>query len=115
MLGQEMADPLRSEFAATVDEINLGLSFNEAMERLCTRTPSRDLRFFSISIQIQKETGGNIAEILDNISHLIRERVKFYRLVNTLTAEGRITSYNVCYTKLLRTVSLTGTTVMRRE
>jgi len=93
MLGQEMADPLKSEFAATVDEINLGLSFDEAMERLCARMPSRDLRFFSISIQIQKETGGNIAEILDNISYLIRERVKFYRLVNTLTAEGRLSAF----------------------
>ncbi|WP_432821178.1 type II secretion system F family protein [Trichloromonas sp.] len=92
MVAKEMDDPLKTEFAVTVDEINLGLSFNEALEHLCTRIPSRDLRFFAITIQIQKETGGNIAEILDNISTLIRERVKFHRLVNTLTAEGRLSA-----------------------
>jgi len=92
LLAKEMEEPIKSEFAATSDEINLGLSFKEAMERLCTRVPNRDLRFFTISVQIQKETGGNMAEILDKISHLIRERVKFYRLVNALTAEGRLSA-----------------------
>ncbi len=92
MVAREMADPLKTEFAVTVDEINLGLSFNEALEHLCTRMKSRDLRFFAISIQIQRETGGNIAEILDNISSLLRERVKFHRLVRSLTAEGRLSA-----------------------
>jgi tight adherence protein B len=90
IITQEMDEPIRSEFAAAIDEINLGLSFREALENMCERVPSRDLRFFAISTLIQRETGGNIAEILDQISALIRERTKFKRHVVTLTAEGRI-------------------------
>jgi tight adherence protein B len=89
MISNEMQDPSRSEFAATVDEINLGLTFKEAMENLCERVPLQDLRFFAIAVMVQKETGGNIAEILDNISRLIRERIQFKRQVKALTAEGR--------------------------
>lgn len=89
MIGKEMTDPIRSEFAATVDEINLGLTLKEAMDNLCERVPLSDLRFFAIAILVQKETGGNIAEILDNISRLIRERIQFKRQVKALTAEGR--------------------------
>jgi tight adherence protein B len=89
MVAKEMTDPIRAEFAATVDEINLGLTFKEAMENLCERVPLRDLRFFAIAVMVQKETGGNIAEILDNISRLIRERIQFQRHVKALTAEGR--------------------------
>ncbi|TLM69276.1 MAG: type II secretion system F family protein [Deltaproteobacteria bacterium] len=89
MIGKEMGDPIRSEFAATVDEINLGLTLKEAMDNLCERVPLSDLRFFAIAILVQKETGGNVAEILDNISRLIRERIQFKRQVKALTAEGR--------------------------
>jgi tight adherence protein B len=89
MVSTEMEDPIRSEFGAAVDEINLGLTFQEAFENLCARVPSTDLRFFAISVIIQRETGGNVAEILDNISRLIRERIQFARQVKALTAEGR--------------------------
>lgn len=92
MVSREMENPLKAEFSATVDEINLGLSVRDALENLCRRVPLRDLRFFVIAILVQRETGGNIAEIFDNISHLIRERTKFKRLVNTLTADGRMSS-----------------------
>jgi tight adherence protein B len=84
-----MADPIRAEFAAAVDEVNLGLTLKEALDNLCERVPSMDIRFFAIAILLQKETGGNIAEILDNISRLLRERVQFARQVKALTAEGR--------------------------
>ncbi len=90
IITQEMEEPLRSEFAAAADEINLGLSFREALENMCERVPSRDLRFFAVAILIQRDTGGNAAEILDQISGLVRERSKFKRHVQTLTAEGRI-------------------------
>ncbi len=104
MIAKEMEDPIKSEFAATVDEINLGLSFGDALENLCTRVPSRDLRYFAIAIQIQRETGGNLAEILDNISHLIHERVKFQRMVKTLTADGRMSAITLfCLPVLLAT------------
>jgi tight adherence protein B len=89
MVATEMEDPIHSEIGAAVDEINLGLTHHEAFENLCTRVPSTDLRFFIISILIQRETGGNVAEILDNISKLIRERIQFSRQVRALTAEGR--------------------------
>lgn len=89
MVGEELDDPISSEFSATVDEINLGLTMNEAMENLCERVPLSDLRFFAIAILVQKETGGNISEILENISRLIRERIQFQRQVRALTAEGR--------------------------
>jgi len=89
MISQEMTDPIRAEFAAVVDEVNLGLTLKEALDNLCERVPSLDIRFFAIAILLQKETGGNIAEILDNISRLLRERVQFARQVKALTAEGR--------------------------
>lgn len=90
MVSQEMEAPLSNEFRAAVDEMKMGLTFSDALENLCGRIPSMDLRFFAVSVIIQKETGGNIAEILDRISRLIRERIQFKRQVNTLTAEGRL-------------------------
>lgn len=92
MIGEQVDDPVSSEFTATVDEINLGLTLNEAMENLCERVPIADLRFFAIAILVQKETGGNIGEILDNISRLIRERIQFKDHVAALTAEGRLSA-----------------------
>jgi tight adherence protein B len=92
MVSSEMEPPISAEFGAAVDEINLGLTFQEAFENLCERVPSTDLRFFAISIIIQRETGGNVAEILDNISRLIRERIQFRRQVKALTAEGRLSA-----------------------
>jgi len=92
MVADEMGDPIRSEFTTLVDEIKMGLTINEALENLCHRVPLQELRFFSISVQIQKETGGNVAEIFDNLSHLIRERASFRRQVRALTAEGRLSA-----------------------
>lgn len=92
MVSSEMEPPISLEFGAAVDEINLGLTFEEAFENLCERVPSTDLRFFAISVIIQRETGGNVAEILDNISRLIRERIQFKRQVKALTAEGRLSA-----------------------
>lgn len=92
MVSSEMEPPISAEFGAAVDEINLGLTFQEAFENLCERVPSTDLRFFAISVIIQRETGGNVAEILDNISRLIRERIQFKRQVKALTAEGRLSA-----------------------
>lgn len=92
MVSSEMEPPISAEFGAAVDEINLGLTFQETFENLCERVPSTDLRFFAISVIIQRETGGNVAEILDNISRLIRERIQFRRQVKALTAEGRLSA-----------------------
>ncbi len=92
MIAEQIDDPISAEFSATVDEINLGLTLNEAMDNLCERVPIADLRFFSIAILVQKETGGNIGEILDNISRLIRQRIQFKDHVAALTAEGRLSA-----------------------
>jgi tight adherence protein B len=92
MIAEEMPPPIKPEFRATVDEVNLGLSVKDALANLCERVPSTDLRFFAIAIMIQRETGGNVAEILDKIGHLIRERIQFRRQVKTLTAEGRLSA-----------------------
>ncbi len=83
MVAAEMPAPIGPEFASVIDETKMGLTLKEALENLCERIPSQDLRFFVIAILIQKETGGNIAEILDNISRLIRERIQFKRQVST--------------------------------
>jgi tight adherence protein B len=92
MIAEETSPPISQEFRATVDEINMGLSTKDAFANMCERVPSTDLRFFVIAILIQKETGGNVAEILDKIGHLIRERLQFRRQVKTLTAEGRLSA-----------------------
>jgi tight adherence protein B len=92
MVGEQSEDPISVEFLATVDEINLGLTINEALENLCERVPLADLRFFAIAVMVQKETGGNIGEILENISRLIRERIQFKDHVAALTAEGRLSA-----------------------
>jgi tight adherence protein B len=93
LIAGEMEEPIKSEFRATVDEISMGLSLKDAFDNLCTRVPSTDLRFFAIALLIQKETGGNIAEILDRIGRLIRERLQFKRQVRALTAEGRLSAW----------------------
>lgn len=92
MIAQESVDPIKSEFAITVDELKLGLTVQEAFDNLCERVPSADLRFFAVAINVQRETGGNLAEILDSISRLIRDRVQFGRHVQALTAEGRLSA-----------------------
>ena len=104
MIAEQIEDPISSEFEATVDEVNLGLTLNEALENLCERVPLTDLRFFSIAILVQKETGGNIGEILDNISRLIRERIQFKDHVAALTAEGRLSAIVLIGLPILLTV-----------
>lgn len=90
MVAEELEEPIKGEFRATVDEMKLGLTLNDALNNMCRRVTSMDLKFFAVSVVIQRETGGNIAEILDRIGNLIRERVQFKKQVDTLTAEGRL-------------------------
>jgi len=92
MVAEEMEDPVKAEFAAVFADINLGLSVKDAFDNLCERVPSSDLRFFTIAVMIQRETGGSLSQILDNLSTLIRERMQFRRRVKALTAEGRISA-----------------------
>jgi tight adherence protein B len=92
MVTDQMDAPIKNEFGSIVDEVNFGLSLKEALLNMCERVPVTDLRFFAVAVLIQSETGGNIAEVMDNISHIMRERVQFKRQVNSLTAEGRVSA-----------------------
>ncbi len=92
MVGEEMPDPIGGEFRATFDEINFGVSSQDAMLNLSTRVPSQDLAFFVIAVLIQRETGGNLTEVLGNISSIIRDRLKLHGRVRVLSAEGRLSA-----------------------
>ena len=89
-VAKEMPDPLGSEFFETFREFNHGLDLNTALLNLCDRVDLRDLAFFTTAVLIQRETGGNLTEILEKISILIRERFKLTEQVKALTAEGRL-------------------------
>lgn len=86
----EMPDPVAKEFGRVYEEQNLGISLEDAMRNLANRIPNLDLKFFVTAVIIQRQTGGDLAEILDKIGHLIRERFKLLGLVQALTGEGRI-------------------------
>jgi tight adherence protein B len=92
MVAEEFNDPIGTEFEKTLDEINFGVGVEDAMINLSRRIDCPDLQFFVVSVLIQRETGGNLAEILEKIGHLIRERFKLYGRVRTLAAEGKLSA-----------------------
>ena len=93
MVGSELPEPLCGEFRAAHEEINYGVPLNEALHNLADRVPLTDLRYLVIAVLIQRESGGNLAEILHNISHIIRERLKLVAQVRVLSAEGRMSAW----------------------
>jgi len=93
LIAAEMPEPLAGEFRTTYDQQNLGLPLREALQNLIERVPSGDVRLFVTALQIQRESGGNLAEILDNLSEVIRARFTLYRHIKTVTAEGRMSLY----------------------
>lgn len=92
MAAEEFGDPVGVEFGRTLDEISFGVGVPEALTNLTQRIECEDLKFFVVSVIIQRETGGNLAEILDSLSCLIRERFKFQGRVRVLSGEGRISA-----------------------
>ncbi|HYC56412.1 MAG TPA: type II secretion system F family protein [Candidatus Binatia bacterium] len=92
MVGDQMEDPVRSEFKKTFDEISFGVSVAESMKELSERVDSVDIKFFVTSLLVQLETGGNLAEIIQGISRLIRARFELHGKVRALSAEGRISA-----------------------
>lgn len=93
MVRDEMPEPASGEFRITADEINYGVPMNDALLNLVTRMPLTDLRYFIIAVLIQRESGGNLAEILDNISYIIRERLKLLGRIRILSAEGKMSAW----------------------
>ena len=93
MVADEMDEPVGPEFRKTFDEQNFGLPLKDALDNLTQRIPHIDVRFFATAVLIQRETGGNLAEILENLAHVVRERFKILRQVRVYTAHGRMTGY----------------------
>ena len=95
-VAQESDEPLRSEFRRAADEQNYGLPFREAMVNLSRRVPVTDLQFLVTAILVQKETGGNLAQILEKASQVIRERVRVAGQMRIRSAQGRLTGLILC-------------------
>jgi len=93
MVGEEMPNPIGLEFFKTFKEYNHGMDMNTALLNLCQRMDLKELRFFTTAIMIQRETGGNLTEILEKIAGLIRERFKLRNQIKALTAEGRLSGW----------------------
>jgi tight adherence protein B len=93
IVGNELPEPLSGEFRLAREEINYGVPMSEALHNMAARIPLTDLRYLIIAVLIQRETGGNLAEILGNISHIIRGRLKLAAQVRVLSAEGRMSAW----------------------
>ena len=93
MVGSESADPIANEFRITFDEINYGIPMQDALMNLSIRIPSTDLRYLVIAVLIQRESGGNLAELLENIGSLIRARLKLLGTIRVLSADGRLSAW----------------------
>jgi tight adherence protein B len=90
LVASEMAAPIGTEFGRVFEEQNLGIAIEDALETMTRRIPNLDLRFFATAVILQRQTGGDLAEILDKIGELIRERFKIFGQVQALTGEGRL-------------------------
>lgn len=93
MVAKEGRDPISVEFRKTSEEINFGISVQEALLNMASRVPSTDLRYFVVAVLIQRETGGNLTELLDKLSALMRKRFQLFDKVRALSAEGRISGW----------------------
>jgi len=90
MVADELEDPVAGEFAKTFEDYSYGKSLSDALSDLVDRVGLQDLKFFVTAVNLQRETGGNLAEIMDNIGYIIRERFRLQRHVRALSAEGRL-------------------------
>ena len=96
MLADELPDPIASEFRQVSDEISFGAPLVDALQRLAQRVPITDLRYMIVAILIQREAGGNLSEVMTNVSVLIRQRLKLMGDVRTMSAEGRLSAVILC-------------------
>ncbi len=93
MVADELRPPVGPEFKTTFEQQNFGLPLRDALDQLAVRVPILDVRFFVTAVLIQRETGGNLSEILDNLGHVVRERFKIRRQIRVHTAHGRFTAF----------------------
>jgi tight adherence protein B len=92
LAAEEFDDPLGPEFKETMDEINYGVSISDALKNLAARIDCEEIKFFVVGVILQRETGGNLAELVETLASLIRKRFRFEGQVRVLTAEGRISA-----------------------
>jgi|RhiMethySRZTD1v2_1073278.scaffolds.fasta_scaffold412419_2 tight adherence protein B len=90
LVADEMGSPISTEFERCYESQNLGVPLEEAIEQMTDRVPNLDLRFFATAVILQRQTGGDLAEILDKIGYLVRERFKIWGQIQALTGEGRL-------------------------
>lgn len=95
MVGEELTGPIAKEFGMTHDEVNFGVTLQQALSNLGQRVPLTDIRYFVIAVLVQRETGGNLTELLTNLSRLIRNRLQLQAKIRVLTAEGRISAWTL--------------------
>ncbi len=93
MVCENIEDPIKTEFQQLSDEVALGRPLGDALERLAIRIPEPDIRFFVVVLKIQQDTGGNLGEVINNLSEIIRKRKQLRRKIRAMTSEGRATSY----------------------
>jgi tight adherence protein B len=93
MLSEEMSEPIAGEFRIVHEQVKFGLSLQQALNNLCERVPLTDLRYFVVAVMIQRQSGGNLTEVLGNLSKLIRERLKLLGRVKVLSSEGRLSAW----------------------
>jgi tight adherence protein B len=93
MLCETTEEPLRSEFRQVVDEISAGRSMNQALARMSLRIDEQDVKFFAVVLAVQQETGGNLGEIVGNLSSILRKRKQLRAKIHAITAEGRATAW----------------------
>ena len=106
LLTEEMDDPIGSEFGLVADEVSYGAELTDALQSLANRWDMEDIRMFVISLSVQSETGGNLAEILENLSEVIRARASMYMKVRALSSEGRMSGWMLTALPVLTFISV---------
>jgi tight adherence protein B len=106
IVAEQSLEPVRSEFGEVFKQQNFGLPLRDAMTQMLDRVPSQDLRVLVTGMLVQKETGGNLAEILDRIANTIRERLKIQGEIKTHTAQGRMTGWILCLLPVVMLIAI---------
>jgi len=92
LVGEEFPEPIGPEFKRAFDEVSMGISVPQALQNLADRVDCIDVKFFVTSVSVQRETGGNLAEIIESLGHVIRKRFELYMKIAALSAEGRVSA-----------------------
>ncbi len=95
-VAKEMPDPLGTEFSVFIEEVNLGLPLGDALKKFEERMNLPEVRLFNTALMVQREVGGSLAELLNKLSNIIRDRFRIERLIKSLTAQNRISAWTVC-------------------